>query len=302
MPRTLAILLFAAMGVGVPLRSATAGPASQQEQAEALYDQGRKAYRLGDYKTAVDKWQQAYDIAESMPDGAVVAALLLYNISLGYKGLYSITKDIADLRRARAVIDNFITIANANPDVELDDAEDRRAELDDMIAKAEEAERQNRPPPPQPKTADTIKSVDLSEDPGRKLRLAGIGTMAAGGALVITGVAFIAYYGVKGREFSEKLRIDNASFEDGGCDPDALVGECEQLDANIRFYRTEGRRANNLQVAFGAAFGGLGAVALIAGGLIFNEGNKRTKQWEKATRASFRLLPAPRGIVLTGRF
>jgi tetratricopeptide (TPR) repeat protein len=97
----------------VPEARAAAAPA---ETPEGLYDEGRKAYRLGDYETAVQKWERAYALSDN--------ALLLYNISLAYKGRYGITKDLADLRRARAVIDNFVTIAKSNDDVDVDDAED----------------------------------------------------------------------------------------------------------------------------------------------------------------------------------
>jgi hypothetical protein len=206
------------------------------------------------------------------------------------------------------VIENFITIANANPDVDVDDAVARRDELDEMIRQAEEAEAKDEPPPPRvdPKDDDAaIKAVDLGADPGKKLRLAGIGTMAGGGAIAITGLGLTVFYALKGREFSEQLRIDNSTFQNSSCDPELIVPDsmCDQLAERIAYWRQSGRRANNLAVAFGAGLGGAGAVALIVGGLLFNEGNKRTKQWEKASRgASLRLLPAPRGIVLTGRF
>jgi tetratricopeptide (TPR) repeat protein len=317
MRRTLAILLaivqIGVIGVGMPQRSASAaaGPAPA-DTPESLYDEGRKAYRLGDFETAVEKWQRAYDMAEDMQNGAVVAALLLYNISLAYKGLYTITKDIADLRRARAVINNFITIAHANPDVDVDDAEARRDELDEMIRQAEEADAKDEPPPPQvdPRTDDAaIKQVDLGKDPGRKLRLAGIGTMAGGGAILIAGIGLAVGYALESRRVRDQLVIDNERFESGGCDnevgdpDDGMTTFCESVTARIAHWREVGPKANTLAVALGAGLGGLGAVALIAGGLIFNEGNKRTKQWERATDgARIRLLPAPRGVVLTGRF
>ncbi len=302
MRRILASLLVAAIGFAAPPSVASAAPAPAGESPEALYDEGRKAYRLGDYKTAVDKWQRAYDLVDSSQEGAVAAALLLYNISLAYKGLYSITEDIADLRRAKAVIENFITIANANPDVELDDAQERRDELERMIAEAEAAQEKDEPPPPVVGDDAAIKSLDLGDDPGRQLRLAGIGTMAGGGAIAITGLGLALFYSLKGREFSEQLRIDNATFQMDGCNQVAIApgSPCDDLRKRIEYWRVNGRKANNLAVGLGAGLGGVGAVALIVGGLVYNEGNKRTKLWEKAGGIS--LLPAPDGIVLTGRF
>jgi hypothetical protein len=197
----------------------------------------------------------------------------------------------------------------------MDDAEERKAELEQMIKEAEEAEAANRPPPPQPDPKDdsSLKQVDLSTDPGRSLRIAGIATMGGGGAIAITGLGLTVFYALKGREFGENLRIDNNTFTNDCTDMPVMENTpCGDLDARIDFWRVNGRKANNLAVVFGSVFGGLGAVALIAGGLVFNEGNKRTKQWEKATRYSLitppggswklRLLPAPNGIVLTGRF
>ena len=59
------------------------------QSPEALYEVGRKAYRLGKFKDAVEKWEEAYALSEQ--------PLLLYNISLAYKGLYTITDDLDEV-------------------------------------------------------------------------------------------------------------------------------------------------------------------------------------------------------------
>ena len=261
---------------------------------EELYDEGRKAYRLGDFETAVGKWEKAYDLSDN--------GLLLYNISLAYKGLYTISGDLADLRRARAILDNFIKVAKANPDIDPDDAPARLIELDAMIAEAEQAAEDDKPPPPvvvQPTAGDELREK-MGPDPGRKLRLAGMGTMIGGGALALGGVASAAVLAIKGQEFSSKLKNSLQEKDDAGCEGTESTA-CAKIQGEIDTWRDNGNRANTLAVALGASLGGAGVVALVAGGLVFNEGNKRTKQWERGL-ANLRISPTRRGLVLTGRF
>ncbi len=262
---------------------------------EELYDEGRKAYRLGDFKTAVDKWEKAYDLSDN--------GLLLYNISLAYKGLYTISNDLADLRRARAILDNFIKVAKANPDIDPDDAPERLSELDAMIAEAEQAAEDDKPPPAvvvEPTDGDELREK-MGPDPGRKLRLAGMGTMVGGGAIALTGVALAAFYGIKGQEFSSKLGNSLQEQEDRGCDNGEPGAECDRIQGEIDTWRSNGNSANTLSVAMGLGLGGVGVVGLVAGGLVFNEGNKRTKQWERGL-AELRISPTRHGLVLSGRF
>ncbi len=283
------------LGTAIVSAPAPAHASVTEPTPEELYDAGRKAYRLGDFKTAVAKWELAYDLSDN--------GLLLYNISLAYKGLYSITEELSDLRRARAILDNFIKVANANSDIDPDDAPERLAELDEMIAEAERAEEENKPPPPvvvAPTDDDALREK-MGPDPGRKLRLAGMGTMVGGGAIALAGVAMAAFYGIKGREFSSKLQ--NSLNESGrnNCGESSATAQCPRIEGEIATWRKNGNQANNLAVALGVSLGGAGAVALVAGGLVFNEGNKRTKQWERGL-ANLRILPSLRGVVLSGRF
>lgn len=289
------LLAVSVAGTAVTVAPTSAAAYAAEPGPEELYDEGRKAYRLGDFETAVSKWEQAYDLSDN--------GLLLYNISLAYKGLYTITNDIADLRRARAILDNFIKVAKANPDIDPDDAPERLAELDEMIAEAEKAAEEDKPPPPvvvQPTEGDELREK-MGPDPGRTLRLAGMGTMIGGGAIALTGVAMAAFFGIKGQEFSSKLRNSLEEQESTGCDTNNTGDECDRIQGEIDTWRNNGNQANSLTVALGVGLGGAGVVALVAGGLVFNEGNKRTKQWERGL-SNLRVLPTPRGLVLSGRF
>jgi len=289
------VLAASVSGSAVLVTPGVAEASVEEPTPEQLYDEGRKAYRLGDFETAVAKWEQAYDLSDN--------GLLLYNISLAYKGLYTITNDIADLRRARAILDNFIKVAKANPDIDPDDAPERLAELDQMIADAEKAAEQDKPPPPviiQPTDGDQLREK-MGPDPGRKLRLAGMGTMVGGAVVLLAGIGLAAGYALKGKELTSKLQNEITEQEQLGCAAGDTRNDCEQVQDRIDYYRNDGRRADALAVGLGVGVGSLGAAALVAGGLVYNEGNKRTKQWERGL-SELRLMPTGRGLVLSGRF
>lgn len=291
----IAALTFGASAIATP-RIATAAPAADKSP-EVLYDEGRKAYRLGDFATAVDRWEEAYAASDN--------ALLLYNISLAYRGRYTITNDIGDLRRARAVLDNFMKVAEADPDIDIDDAPEKLVEIDEQIAAAEKQARENPTEPiitTPPETA-VPKRPEPTPDPGRTMRLAGIGTMAGGGLALVAGAGVMGYFIIRSKEFGDNLTRDNTAFENEGCMGDETTGVCGQLGNNIETWRANGRDANTSSILAIAVGGGIGVIALVAGGLVFNEGNKRTKLWEKQGFTSeLRLVPTGRGALLTGRF
>lgn len=271
-----------------------------EEAPEELYDQGRKAYRVGDFQTALDKWERAYDLSDN--------GLLLYNISLAYRGLYTITKDIGDLRRARVVLDNFIKVAQSDPSIDEDDAPQKLAELDAQIVDAEEKATRDKqsanPPTPLvlPEARQSQQQPSRGPDSGRTLRLTGIGMMVSGGAVALTGAGLALFYAIKGREFSDLLATNNNEFDQAGCDPRMPQGmNCLQLQENIDTYRANGRQANVLAAGLGATLGGVGVVAVVAGVLVYKEGNKRTKQWEQGL-GSLKIGPWGRGISVSGRF
>jgi tetratricopeptide (TPR) repeat protein len=286
-------LVGPAHGASAPLL-VLAGPEADKPP-EVLYEEGRKAYRLGRFAEAVQKWELAYDKSER--------PLLLYNISLAYKSLYGLSGDIEDLRKARAVMNNFLVIAQADADVDADDAEERIAELDRMIADAQANVPKPEPDPDEPKDEPKPITTPTGPDPGRTLRIAGASTMGAGGLLVVTGSVVGIFLGVKGQEFSDELRQLQAERDDVcGGDEDSL--DCRQQDANIQTARNNGRKANlGLGLSLGIG-GGLGLVALTAGAILFVQGNRRTAEWKRTgfARHELRLVPTGRGLAISGRF
>jgi tetratricopeptide (TPR) repeat protein len=257
-----------------------------------LYEEGKKAYRLGKFAEAVQKWELAYDKSES--------PLLLYNISLAYKSLYDLSGDIEDLRKARAVMGNFLVVAQAD---EAEDAEERIAELDKMIADAKANAPKPDPDPDEPTDEPKPLTAPTGPDPGRTLRIAGAGTMGGGGLLVVTGAVVGIFLGVKGQEFSDELR-QLQSEREGICGGDEGSTACRQQDANIETARDNGRKANlglGLSLGIGA---GLGLVALTAGAILFVQGNRRTAEWKRpgVAKHQLRIVPTGRGLALSGRF
>jgi len=268
-----------------------AAPDSEKTPPE-LYEEGKKAYRLGKFAEALQKWELAYDKSES--------PLLLYNISLAYKSLYDITGNVDDLRKARAVMNNFLVVGQASPE-ETADAEERIAELDKLIADAEANAPKPEVDPDEPK--DEPKPLTpTGPDPGRTLRIAGAATMGAGGLFTVTGAVVGIFLGVKGQEFSDELRQLQAD-RDGICDGDEDSTECRQQDANIDTARNNGRKANlGLGLSLGIGVG-LGVAALTAGAVLFVQGNRRTAEWKRTGFAKhLRIVPTGRGLAITGRF
>lgn len=277
----------------VPLSMRTAPEADKPP--EVLYEEGKKAYRLSRFEEAVQKWERAYDMSE--------APLLLYNIALAYKGLYGISGDIEDLRKARAVMNNFLVLAQSDPNVDPDDAAERVKELDGLIAEAEKGQQDGTEPKPDPDPV-VIEPRPMGPDgpdPGKTLRIAGASMMGGGGLLLVTGAVMGAYFGVRGQEFSDELRQLQAERPDLCADEGSL--ECQQQDAAIDSARSNGRAANRgLALSFGIG-GGLGLVALSAGAILFVQGNRKTSEWKKTGfAANLRLVPSGRGLALQGRF
>lgn len=278
-----------------PLLSMRAAP-DADKPPEVLYEEGRKAYRLGRFAEAVKKWEKAYDLSEQ--------PLLLYNISLAYKGLYGISGDVEDLRKAKAVMQNFFVIAKADADVDADDAEARIAELDQMIADAKSTEPDPNPKEPvTPPEIEPPKPPKLPEgpDPGRDLRIAGAATLGAGGLFALTGGVMAIFFGVRGQEFGDELRQLQADRTELCTDPESET--CVQQDANIETARDNGRKAN-LGLGLGLGIGGgLGVIALTAGAILFVQGNRKTAAWRSGTVGrGIRVTPTLGGLSVQGRF
>ena len=136
--------------------------------AKIEYEKGEKAYRLGQFPEAAAAFEKAYE-KSGLPD-------ILYNIGLSYLRWYDIDPDVAHLRKARVVFENYIIEIQKNPDLgDLDEAETLIESIDEKL---EEAERKANSTTGN--TGDTGTDTgtpaprpDAGPDPGKKLRLGG---------------------------------------------------------------------------------------------------------------------------------
>lgn len=282
-----------------PLPVAAAQPSSDDnERAKTLYREGEKAYRVGKFAEAVEKFEAAYELS-GLP-------IILYNIGLAYTRRYDVTSDIADLRQAKVVLQNFYIETQKDPELgDPDEVESQLKELDEKLAKAQEDERARR-------EAERKRQEELAKqqgkdgpkgpvgaDPGKKLRLGGIIAMAAGGGFLIGGGVATVVLGLRGQEFAQELkniRNDQAAAGCGTASPDP---ECADLDNRESVTKNNGRKANLLQAGVGIPLLAVGAGALATGIGLFVTGNKRTKAWKKGEVV---VLPAPGGLMISGRF
>jgi tetratricopeptide (TPR) repeat protein len=272
--RATSALLIAALVFGeVP--QARAEP--ETESAEQLYEAGRKAYRLGRYDEAVKKFERSYELSDQ--------PLLLYNIALSYKRLYGISKDVADLRRSKTVFEEFITVAQSDTALatEIEDARARLAEIDDEIARAESAAAAR---PTQPNT-DVDRPPATRTRREQQMRVAGISTLAAGAALVITGVAVGTYYVIQHKSYKSKLSEEMST-------PSSPESHHQELLTSHRNNLDQAKLG--MGIGFGLV-GGLGLIGVVAGSVLLAKSSSRGP-----AKQALRIAPTRSGFVVSGRF
>jgi hypothetical protein len=145
------------------------------------------------------------------------------------------------------------------------------------------------------------------EDPGKKLRLAGLGMMGGGGALVVVGSIVGGVFAAKGGRLSEELNGNGGLYTQQkamGCADAMEPGEpagCADLRSDIESTRDAGEKSNRTSTISFAVVGGLGALLLIGGAVSFALGRKRTQDWKSET-ARVRVAPTFGGLMIHGRF
>lgn len=282
----------------VPTRASTYGlafaPAEEATQAARdAYAEGEKAYRLGKFDEAAVAFERAYELSGLLPD-------ILYNIGLSHLRWYDVDPDVAHLRKAKVVFQNYVIEIQKNPELgDRDEAEALIAQIDEKLAAAEAAAKDD-PADPGPATVDP---VDHGPDPGKKLRLGGSVAMGVGGALIVAGVVSGVVLGVRGQEFEGDLFNANNERDALGCTPTDARPECDEINDRIEIFRNNGQKANALAVGLSLTFGGIGVIGVVAGAVLFVQANKKTKAWEQRQLS---VVPSwgrgQAGLVVTGRF
>ncbi len=259
--------------------------------ARIEYDKGEKAYRLGQFEDAAIAFEKAYE-KSAIPD-------ILYNIGLAYLRWYDVEPDIAHLRKAKVVFQNYVIEIQKNPELgDLDEAEALIKQIDEKIAAHEEAEAAQAQD-----SGNDHAPIDLGPDPGKKLRLGGAISMGVGGAFIVGGVVSGVVLGVRGQEFEENLSNAYAERDDLGCTTGDARTECDDVNSRIDVYRKNGRTANALAVGLGLSLGGIGVIGIVTGAVLFIQGNKKTKSWESRQVS---VVPTwsrdGAGLAISGRF
>lgn len=263
--------------------------------ADALYEEGRKDFSQGLYKSAIEKFEVAFKRSKD--------PLILYNIGQSYKKLYEDDAQVEYLKKARTALKDYVAAVEKDPGLGADPEEVKPvlAEIDAEIGRREPAPTVEGPTEPEP--APTRKG----EDPGKKLRLAGIGMMGGGGALLVVGGILGGVFAAKGGRLSTELNGDGGLYQqqmDMKCAEQMMVGEgsgCAGLREDISSTRAAGEKSN---LASGLSFGlvgGLGALLLIGGAVSYSLGRKRSADWQSET-ARVRVVPNFGGLTLQGRF
>jgi hypothetical protein len=277
----------------------TAPTDADTEKARALYDEGRKAYRRGDMKTALDRFEQAYDLTEN--------PIILYNIGLTYKRLYDTSNEPEHLRKGKVVLENFKLELMRDPGLgNMEDVDNLIAEIEEQLASQGSGEGSSGSGPspdsesgtePEGPEAEGSLPPPPNQDAGKKLRVAGIASLGAGGALGI-GAAVGAIISQR-RYFAEVDALDQAEVDEAaaGC-PEAGGETCDQY-ATLKDELADRANAYRRNIGvFAGALGGAAVLSIGAGAALVAIGVKR----KNSPVADLRVTPHWGGVSIAGRF
>jgi tetratricopeptide (TPR) repeat protein len=239
------LALVGALWIAPVARAQTAA-----DDARAHYEAGKKAFRLGDYDDAIKSWREGYKLKGDPK--------FLYNIGQAYR-------EKGDLEQAVQFLRSYLREEKEAPNREQ--VESRISEMEALIA----ARNQERAKPPtgpfEPgantahestgKTTESSTPHPLTPAPtekdrapggnGKALKISGIAVGGAGVAMLATGVFF-------------RLRANSAAKEISDA---AAAGR--PWDEDLQATDDRGRSAAKLS----PIFLGVGAGALVAGGVLF---------------------------------
>lgn len=297
-------LALAASLALAPTQARAAAPGCKDP--DALYEEGRKEFNQKFYRSAIEKFEEAYRCSKSV--------LYLYNIGITYKRLYDDKRSSGEtdpdyLRRAREALTSYLEAIEKDPSLGAD-PEEVKPDIAAIDAELERIAPQPAETPEGPEAPP--EAARPAEDPGRKPRLVGIGLMSAGGALTVLGVAVGAAFAAKGRALGQELGDADSGlygeFAANGCGDtleldaagaDAMV--CGGLRSERDDIRAQGKTANGLAIGF-TVVGAVGLGLLVGGAIAFARGKRATKAWEAGQQARVRVLPGLGSLVIQGRF
>lgn len=262
---------------------------------DALYEQGRKDFSQGFYKSAIEKFEAAYKRSRD--------PLILYNIGQSYRKLHDEDPQLEFLKKARTALESYVAAVEKDPSLGAD-PEEVKPIIADITSELER--REPAAEPEGPEETETPREL-RGEDPGKKMRLAGIGLMSSGGAALVIGGILGGVFAARGGRLGDELNGEGGFYEQSqamNCPDEMVAGEasgCADLRGDIDRTRSAGEKSNlQAGLSFGIA-GGIGALLLIGGAASYVLGRKRSAEW-RADTARLRVLPTLGGVVLQGRF
>lgn len=277
-------------GLSLPAPVRAAGPAAVDP--DQLYEEGRKDFNSGFYKSAIEKFEAAHRKSKD--------PLILYNIGQTYKKLYDDEPKLEFLKKARGALRDYVAAIEKDPGLGAD-PEEVKPVLEKIEAELSRLEAPETPEgPEEPPPAE----VPRDSDPGKKLRLAGIGLMGGGGAVLVVGGILGGVFAAKGKRLSDNLDGLYAQQMTLKCPATATTGEamgCAKLRSDVSSTRADGVKSNNLAVVSFGVVGGLGALLLIGGIVSYSLGKRRGAEGPAET-ARVRVSPSLGGVLLEGRF
>ncbi len=171
---TLAVALACPAGVAFSLvpTPAMAGPAAAAEDEDAqlaeareMFERGRSKYDTFDYEGAIDVWQQA--MAKVPPSQAGVRNAMVYNIALAQEKAFDVDKDVAHLRQAVLLLEQWVGSYKAmfkktpETEAEVGKAQKRIKDLNARIKRIEAGEDTTTAAPPPADNAEAGTSIEF---------------------------------------------------------------------------------------------------------------------------------------------
>ncbi|MEX1368084.1 MAG: hypothetical protein AB1Z98_33450 [Nannocystaceae bacterium] len=255
-------------------------------EAQALYERGRAKFETADYSAAIELWSDAYALVPDDASGGQIKTLLLYNIATARERAFEVSRDPAQLRQARILMEDFEQgideLYGEGPEAE---AERRRvhekiAALDERIAEHEQTTSSGsdtaEQPEPEPSAVDPGTDEPATDAPGRGLVIGGAVSLSLGAA----GLGMMA----------AGLGLGSGANDISDLDPNDIAARRDRFD--------RGRTGNALAIAGGVTAG----VLVVTGSVLLALGLRRNRNEASAVALQPSVGPQGAGLVLRGRF
>ncbi|MEE9384021.1 MAG: hypothetical protein V3V08_11475 [Nannocystaceae bacterium] len=86
----------------------TRPPDESMREAETLYRHGKAKFETAEYQEALLYWKRAYGLLPDTEAASVIRHPLVYNISEAEVQAYEVTRNIAHLRKARILLEDYL--------------------------------------------------------------------------------------------------------------------------------------------------------------------------------------------------